>query len=315
MSQSDRRAATHQSASAPMTLSSASAAMTRQQTQQQQQAAQPPMTLSSASAAITRQQTQQTQQAQQQPMQPPMTLSSASATLSTQRQEQQQASSTSQSMSQPPAKISAKEQVFNSRRDSFIASNDLPLQKQYQSELQGPRHMSPNRPGQEVQYLDKIQRTQTMETIKEGHLESIDRTVSGLDHRYEATNSSDVIFTRRGSVEDLMMSKKHAQTQSDGSTLRTNHSTFNSGQSVANAGYLNFDGGGNLTGVQMRSGHYKPDKTSGVKMAMWAEKTGSFDPSKVPITDSRGKTVDVSHKAQVNAVNKWAKSHPKGRKE
>jgi hypothetical protein len=123
------------------------------------------------------------------------------------------------------------------------------------------------------------------------------------------------MFTRRGSNAGSVLAMiKESQVGNDDQNpqkKRTQHSTFNSGLPVANAGFLELGADKSLQRVKLSSGHYAPDEASGVKLAMWAEQHGAFDPDHVPIEDHSGKRVDVSTPARVNAVYKWAKKNPK----
>jgi len=166
--------------------------------------------------------------------------------------------------------------------------------------------------------MDEGERNASMNKLTGGVAQNHDvSTLQGT----EDLAGKNVIFTRRGSVDNLMMMKKHEipPTQAYSrhhQTLgmfpqKSNHSSFNQGQAVANAGFLRFDRNHKLQSVALNSGHYQPGKESGVALAMWADKTGSFDPNQVPIRTRNNSVVDVSNENRVNTVNSWAQQHPK----
>lgn len=208
-------------------------------------------------------------------------------------------------------RVESKVKAYNKRKDSFIKSDDLPLVSSYDKERTEPNHPYTGfkGKGEPVNYLSYDERSRYDAKLTNGKL--VDSKVLtphseegvGLD---EAKNKK-VIFTRRGSQEDMSAMIKESK---DGDKKRTQHSTFNSGKEVANAGYLKFDDEGELSQVKLSSGHYAPDKTSGVKLRMWAEKYKKFDEN-TSIVDHKDNEVDTSEVARVEAVAKWNEKNPK----
>lgn len=199
------------------------------------------------------------------------------------------------------------ENTYQKRRKSFIASNDLQLRPQYLSELKSNPHIYPHS-NTEVKYMTPQERKRTEKPMFFGKL--FDKLIQSLRGPKEIQLDQPVMFTRRGSVRDLMMMEKHEVHRHHDRKLKSNHSTFNQGMPVANAGFLRFNRKQELTSVELSSGHYGPDHASGVKLAMWAKEEYAFDANKVPIYDSNGQKVDVSEKKRVEVVNSWAASHP-----
>ncbi len=223
--------------------------------------------------------------------------------------------------------LAHRESVFRNRRNSFIRDNRLGLHPHYNDELSHP-HWYPDRNarsphGKLVQYLSPDQRTQTVKSMTGGQV--ADDSLYSLSGGKSTNNNRGVIFTRRGSVDHLMMMQKEEvaptaaldpdHLSSDMFINKTNHSSFNRGQNVANAGFLSFNNSGQLQNVTLSSGHYAPGPDSGVALAMWADQTGAFDSSSVPIMmPGRGHhapstQVDVSRERRVSAVNRWAQNH------
>ena len=200
------------------------------------------------------------------------------------------------------------ENTYQKRRRSFIASNDLHLQHAYRNELIPP-HPYPDGHA-EVKYLTKEEREITKKPMFFGRV--FNTVLAALGRAKNIRPNHGVMFTRRGSVKDLMMMEKHEVNRNGQLPLKTNHSSFNQGQPVANAGFLYFGNDGNLSKVKLSSGHYAPDDVSGVKLAEWAKENYAFDPDQVPIVSNSGRRVDVSQQRRVEAVNQWAKAHSPG---
>lgn len=199
------------------------------------------------------------------------------------------------------------ENTYQKRRRSFMASNDLNLHPHYLSELTSNPHIYPHS-NTEVKYLTPQERQRTKKPMFFGRL--FNMLVESLTGPRNIQQNRPVMFTRRGSVNDLMMMDKHEVRRNNNRNLKSNHSSFNQGQAVANAGFLHFDHTGQLQQVTLSSGHYAPDHASGVKLAMWAKENYAFDPDTVPIVDNHNRQVDVSHQKRVETVNNWAASHP-----
>lgn len=209
--------------------------------------------------------------------------------------------------------------TFVERRDSFIASNDLPLNKHYNKERDRANHPYPGRQGhnQQVEYIDRNtqQRQNYAVNLQQGQLQQQGIKSTHHDNTVDPSKLGDnkVMFTRRGSNADQLLAMVKEKQSPDKQNKRTQHSTFNSGLPVANAGYLNFGTNNELRSVTMLSGHYQPNQTSAVKMAMWADKHQAFG-SSTQIKDLQGNQIDTSMSERVKAVNKWAKAHPKPNK-
>ena len=205
----------------------------------------------------------------------------------------------------------ARERVFRNRQDSFVNSNRLALNPHYHSELEAP-HWYPGKKNEaRVAYLNEDERQSTRSQIAHGYTH--DSTVQGLRGRYDIDSENDgIIFTRRGSVPDLMLLEKDsARSRHDNILDKINHSSFNQGKNVANAGFIQFGDHGAVESIELSSGHYMPDEDSGVALAMWAKKHNHFDPAQVPIIQPAtryrdAKRVDVSRPRQVSAVNRFA---------
>lgn len=198
------------------------------------------------------------------------------------------------------------ESMYQKRRGSFIASNDLHLHPNYINEL-NPPHLYPDGHA-EVKYLTPQEREITKKPMFFGRV--FNTVLAALGRARNIQPNRPVMFTRRGSVKDLMMMEKHEVRRGNGLLpLKTNHSSFNQGKPVANAGFLHFNNHGDLSQVTLSSGHYAPDDVSGVKLAEWAKENYAFEPDQVPIINNRGHQVDVSQQKRIEVVNKWATIH------
>lgn len=207
------------------------------------------------------------------------------------------------------AHAARREQVFQTRSRRFMKANRLRLRRAYHNERDNPQHWYPGKEGRtQVEYFDAFTRSQSMLPMSGGKATGGVNAVHGLDSNYPLANNDGIIFTRRGSVENLMMHQKDALSRSQTMTgygLKMNHSSFNRGKSVASAGFAHFNRRGSLDRITLASGHYGPDPDSGVALAMWADRHNVFDSKKVPIVDHRGNRVDTSRERRVSAVNRF----------
>jgi hypothetical protein len=218
-------------------------------------------------------------------------------------------------------RVKQRVEAYFSRRNSFVASNELPLQGSYAGERDRQNHPYTGWQGrgQHVEYLDRgtDRRNDFAVKFNGGVLqgEGIKTPHQNDPIAPDQLGPKKVMFTRRGSnADNLLAMIKESQVGNDDQNpqkKRTQHSTFNSGLSVANAGFLELGADKSLQRVKLSSGHYAPDEASGVKLAVWAEVHGAFNPDQVPIEDHSGKRIDVSTAARINAVSDWAKRNPK----
>lgn len=205
------------------------------------------------------------------------------------------------------ARLQRRVDSFVEHRDAFVAHHGLALQPQYHSERDDKKHRYPG--GDEpVRYLDRStnERQAFAISFEDGRVrEGALRNLEGNPFD-PAKAGRDAMFTRRHSNAGSLLAIMPSTTSE-----RTHHSTFNAGLEVANAGFIDFDQKGKVQSFRLTSGHYAPDAESGVKMAMWSERHGVFDPGKAVIWDHWGDSVDTSIQQRMSTVHRWAKREAK----
>lgn len=203
-------------------------------------------------------------------------------------------------------RVQARVEAFVTNRDRFVASHELSLQPHYNSEL-GVNHFYPGTTDP-VKYLDRNVPTErrayaidfsdgkvTQGGIKDQKGNLI--PVANVGHK--------AMITRRHSNAGQILAMIKSSTPE-----RTQHSTFNSGEDVANAGFVHFGADERVEKFELSSGHYAPTDESGVKLAMWAEANGAFGKGKAKIVDRFGRNVDTSQETRMFTVQKWAQKNP-----
>lgn len=208
------------------------------------------------------------------------------------------------------ARVQARVESFVANRNAFVADHGLPLQPSYHPERDQPNHPYTgfHGRGEPVKYLDRNtdDRQRFAVTFQGGVLQQ-----QGIKNSQEQVVAPDkvgdkVMFTRRNSNAGSLLAMVKATKPE-----RVQHSTFNAGMEVANAGFINLDNHGHVQSFKLSSGHYAPDADSGVKMAMWSEQHGVFQPGTARIEDHKGNVMDTSLQARMFAVQKWADKQKK----
>ena len=203
------------------------------------------------------------------------------------------------------ARVKQRVESFTMHRDAFVQHNGLPLQASYHRERDEPNHPYTgfHGRGEPVKYLDHAQNDRQAFAIKfnAGRLQQPGiKDSAGQVVAPEAVGGK-AMFTRRASNADSLLAMIKSTKPE-----RVQHSTFNAGMEVANAGFINFTETGKVDSFKLSSGHYAPDVESGVKLAMWSERHGAFDSGQARILDHSGTAMDTSMPTRMFTVQKWA---------
>lgn len=203
------------------------------------------------------------------------------------------------------ARVQQRVESFTAHRDAFVNDNGLPLQPSYHPERDQENHPYTgfHGRGEPVRYLDHgtADRYDYAVSFDQGQLQQ-----TGIKNSQGEVVPPDrvgdkVMFTRRASnAGQLLAMLKSTRPE------RVQHSTFNQGMAVANAGFINLDHTGHVDSFKLSSGHYAPDVESGMKLAMWSEQHGVFPRGQARIQDHGGKPMDTSIQARMFAVQSWA---------
>jgi hypothetical protein len=203
------------------------------------------------------------------------------------------------------ARVQQRVESFTTHRDAFVGHNDLPLQPSYHPERDQPNHpyTGMRGKGEPVKYLDHSQDERYNFAVSFDHGQLQQKGIKNSQGEVVPPDrvGDKVMFTRRASnAGQLLAMIKSTKPE------RVQHSTFNEGMEVANAGFINLDHAGQVDSFKLSSGHYAPDVESGVKLAMWSEQHGVFQPGQARIQDHSGKPMDTSIQARMFAVQSWA---------
>lgn len=208
------------------------------------------------------------------------------------------------------ARVKERVDSYVANRAAFVADNGLPLQPSYYPERDQENHPYTgfHGKGQPVKYLDRNtnDRQAFAVTFQGGYLQQGGIKKTGGEVVPPDKVGDKAMFTRRNSNAGSLL----AMIKTSGPP-RTQHSTFNSGLEVANAGFINLANDGRVVSFKMASGHYAPNEESGVKLAMWSEQHGAFNPGQAHILDHNDKIVDTSMQARMFTVESWAKRQAK----
>ncbi len=203
------------------------------------------------------------------------------------------------------ARVKQRVESFTANRDAFVQHNGLPLQASYHPERDQPNHPYTGFQGrgEPVKYLDHNQNDRQAFAIKfnDGRLQQQGIKKSTGEVVAPDQVGGKAMFTRRASNADSLLAMIKSTNPE-----RVQHSTFNAGMEVANAGFINFTDTGKVDSFKLSSGHYAPDVESGVKLAMWSERHGAFPTGQARIQDHSGNLMDTSLPTRMFTVQTWA---------
>lgn len=203
------------------------------------------------------------------------------------------------------ARVKLRVESFTAHRDAFVQDNGLPLQPSYHPERDQPHHPYTgfHGRGEPVKYLDRGTDDRQAFAIKfnDGRLQQPGIKKSTGQVVAPDQVGGKAMFTRRASNADSLLAMIKSTNPE-----RVQHSTFNAGLEVANAGFINFTNTGQVDSFKLSSGHYAPDVESGVKLALWGEQHGAFAPGQARIQGHGGTLMDTSLPTRMFTVQAWA---------
>ncbi len=208
------------------------------------------------------------------------------------------------------SRVQARVESFVTHRDAFVQHNGLPLQPSYHPERDQPHHPYTGFKGngEPVRYLDRATPDRQAFAIKfnDGHL--VQPGIKDSSGQVVAPDKVEgrAMFTRRNSNGDSLLAMIKGTKPE-----RVQHSTFNAGLEVANAGFINLTHTGKVDSFKLSSGHYAPDVESGVRLALWGERHGAFAPGQARIQDHGGTLMDTSLPTRMFTVQTWAQNQTK----